>query len=67
MSAFRSDTSRAGWTTEADLFNERISGAGVETEIQRADGQVIMSLDKSKTMLGCAELASKGAVVPNGW
>ncbi len=67
VSAFRGDASRAGWTTEADLFtDERISEAGVEAKIQRPDSEVIIVLDENETLLGCAELVSQGAVVQIG-
>ncbi|KAM0664888.1 hypothetical protein ACQRIT_007298 [Beauveria bassiana] len=67
VSAFRGDSSREGWTTEADLFtDERISEAGVVGKIQRADSQVVMALDETNALLGCAELVRQGAVVQLG-
>lgn len=67
VSAFRGASSRSGWTTEADLFtDERISEAGLVAKIQQPNGQVIMVLDESDTLLGCAEIVSQGAVVQIG-
>ncbi|KAM3429365.1 hypothetical protein NHJ13734_008212 [Beauveria thailandica] len=67
VSAFRGDSSREGWTTEADLFtDERVSEAGVIEKIKRADSQVVMVLDESDILLGCAELVRQGAVVQLG-
>ncbi|KAM3512269.1 hypothetical protein MY11210_004116 [Beauveria gryllotalpidicola] len=57
VSAFRGASSRAGWTTEADLFtDERVSEDGVVEKIKRADSQVVMVLDETNILLGCAEI-----------
>ncbi|KAM3512250.1 hypothetical protein MY11210_004097 [Beauveria gryllotalpidicola] len=67
VSAFRGASSRAGWTTEADLFtDERVSEDGVVEKIKRADSQVVMVLDETNILLGCAEIVRHGAIVQIG-
>ncbi|ATY65942.1 GCN5-related N-acetyltransferase [Cordyceps militaris] len=63
VSAFRGDASRAGWTTEADLFtDERISEAGLIKKIELRDSQVIVALDAAGRLLGCGEVVGRGVV-----
>jgi ribosomal protein S18 acetylase RimI-like enzyme len=63
-SAFRGDSSRAGWTTEADM----VGGQRTDVEIQRAqmaerpDGVLLTMRDEpGGALLGCVWLEPKGA------
>jgi GNAT superfamily N-acetyltransferase len=59
--AYRGETSRAGWTTEAHLLDdERIDLAGVQRKIAGPDGFVLLALADGTTLVACCELASRG-------
>jgi ribosomal protein S18 acetylase RimI-like enzyme len=59
--AYRGETSRAGWTTEAHLLDdERIDLAGVQRKIADPDGFVLLAHDSETTLVACCELASRG-------
>ncbi|KAK7748128.1 hypothetical protein SLS53_001382 [Cytospora paraplurivora] len=63
-SAYRGDSSRQGWTTEADLLaDERIDEAGVLAKISEPDGAVILAFTSDHPEpgsgggpLGCCEV-----------
>ena len=55
-SAYRGDTSRQGWTTEADLLQgKRINAEEVE-KIIATDGSVILLCLQDRTVIGCVQL-----------
>jgi GNAT superfamily N-acetyltransferase len=56
--AYRGESSRAGWTTEADLLDdERIDLPGVANKINRRDGLVLLADDGAGALVACCELA----------
>lgn len=60
-SAFRGEDSRAGWTTEADLFaDDRIDEKGLLGKIERPDGLVLLAHDHSGRLAACCELFRQG-------
>ena len=59
-SAYRGDTSRAGWTTEADLLDgQRIDVEGL-TETIATPGNVILLLERDHVPVGCVHLERTG-------
>jgi len=55
-SAYRGDSSRQGWTTEADLLDgTRTDAAGIEDIINKP-GYVILTYVENGEILGCVEL-----------
>ncbi|KAK1831429.1 acyl-CoA N-acyltransferase [Podospora conica] len=65
QSAYRGDSSRRGWTTEADLLRgERISAAGILQKITTPGSAVLMAFlpssssdgDKEADLLACCEV-----------
>ncbi len=59
-SAYRGDSSRAGWSTEADLLGGiRIDAARVSAAI-RADGQVILVYERDGVIAACVHLQRTG-------
>jgi GNAT superfamily N-acetyltransferase len=59
-SAFRGDSSRAGWTTEADLVDDdRIDEAGVIAKINQTNGLVLLAHDNSSALVGCCEIQGR--------
>ena len=59
-SAYRGDSSRAGWTTEADLLGGiRIDAARVSAAI-RSDGQVILVHERDGVIAACVHLQRTG-------
>ncbi|KAK3181467.1 hypothetical protein K4F52_007177 [Lecanicillium sp. MT-2017a] len=60
-SAYRGDTSRKGWTTEADFFKSgRISVEDVRIKINDPDGAVLMAYDKAGDLIACCEIVKRG-------
>jgi len=57
-SAYRGESSRAGWTTEADLLHgQRTDPAAVEAAVSAADGPLLLlAQDSSGRVLGCCQL-----------
>lgn len=56
-SAYRGETSRAGWTTEADLLDGlRIDADQVRALIDDPEVEVLLGLDDDGTVLACCEL-----------
>ncbi|WP_271679379.1 GNAT family N-acetyltransferase [Thermomonas mangrovi] len=59
-SAYRGDSSRAGWTTEADLLD----GARIDPEVLRADiartGSRVVLAERDDALLACAHVAVDG-------
>lgn len=56
-SAYRGESSRAGWTTEADLLHgQRTDTAAVEAAVSAADGPLLLAQDSSGRVVGCCQL-----------
>src|SRR5580693_6946295 len=56
-SAYRGDSSRAGWTTEADLLDgQRTDAEAVSAVIKSADRVVLLALTDDNDLLGCCEI-----------
>lgn len=59
-SAYRGDSSRQGWTTEADLLDgQRTDRDGLRAIIDK-DGSVIVLAEEDGELLGCANLERQG-------
>ncbi|KAK0627402.1 putative acetyltransferase [Immersiella caudata] len=57
QSAYRGDTSRQGWTTEADLLaGERISISGVLSKITTPNSIVLIGTDPTGVLTACCEV-----------
>lgn len=57
QSAYRGESSRQGWTTEADLLaGERIDEKGILEKITQSDNTVIMATDSDGVLVGCCEV-----------
>jgi ribosomal protein S18 acetylase RimI-like enzyme len=55
--AYRGDSSRAGWTTEADLLDgQRIDVGGVEEKIAAPGAEVLIALDDTGGIVACCEI-----------
>jgi ribosomal protein S18 acetylase RimI-like enzyme len=55
--AYRGDSSRAGWTTEADLLDgQRIDTVGVEGKIAAEGARVLLAVDEQERIVGCCEI-----------
>lgn len=56
-SAYRGESSRAGWTTEADLVGDtRINPAGVAEKINTPGGVIVLAHDDQGRLASCCEL-----------
>lgn len=56
-SAYRGDSSRAGWTTEADLLDgARIDPDVLQADIARPDSRVVL-VEEAERLLACAHVA----------
>lgn len=55
-SAYRGDSSRQGWTTEADLLDGTRTDATAIKELIESPGVTILKLVESDVILGCVEL-----------
>jgi ribosomal protein S18 acetylase RimI-like enzyme len=62
-SAYRGETSRAGWTTEADLLDGQRTDAGQVSDIVRAQGSVVLLAEHDGAVAGCCELRHWGSDV----
>ncbi|KZZ88184.1 Acyl-CoA N-acyltransferase [Moelleriella libera RCEF 2490] len=59
-SAYRGESSRAGWTTEADLVaDERIDEAGVASKISQPNALILVAHDEHGSLVGCCEVEAK--------
>src|ERR1044071_8100198 len=59
-SAYRGDSSRLGWTTEADLLDGiRIDDERLAEQIQKNDSVILKYVDESKKIIGCVHLEKK--------
>ena len=59
-SAYRGDSSRRGWTTEADLLDGTRTDAKAIEEIIRKPGSVLLKYLEDDEILGCVELNRSG-------
>lgn len=58
--AYRGETSRAGWTTEADLLDgERIDPGVLRADLRKPRSRVLLAL-RDGTLLACAHVADNG-------
>jgi ribosomal protein S18 acetylase RimI-like enzyme len=56
-SAYRGESSRAGWTTEAHLLDgQRTDVAGLTAKVSSPNGYLLLALDPAGEILGCCEL-----------
>ena len=59
---YRGDSSRAGWTTEADLLDgQRIDADGVRQSIEADNSRVVLAFDGA-TLVGCAHIQRRGGI-----
>lgn len=59
-SAYRGDSSRAGWTTEADLLDgQRTDAAAVLEAVTAPDRGVLVVESDDRRLLGCCELQQR--------
>ncbi|SPN99104.1 related to N-acetyltransferase, GNAT family [Cephalotrichum gorgonifer] len=57
-SAYRGESSRKGWTTEADLLaDERIDVEGLKEKITTPDSAVLLATDDAGVLVACCEVA----------
>ena len=59
-SAYRGETSRAGWTTEADLLDGQRTDAEQVSDIVRAEGSVVLLAQQDGAVAACCELRHWG-------
>ncbi len=59
-SAYRGDSSRAGWTTEADILEgQRTDPEGVLAVIQKADSRLV-AVESGGDLVACCQLEHRG-------
>ncbi|MBZ9639308.1 GNAT family N-acetyltransferase [Streptomyces sp. PSKA30] len=59
-SAYRGDSSRAGWTTEADILQgQRTDPEGVRAVIKSTDGR-LLTVERDGTVVACCQLEHRG-------
>ncbi|RXS88447.1 GNAT family N-acetyltransferase [Streptomyces sp. TM32] len=59
-SAYRGDTSRTGWTTEADLLaGQRTDPDGVTAVVRKADGRLLIA-ERDGELIACCQLEHRG-------
>lgn len=58
--AYRGDSSRQGWTTEADLLDGGRTDAAAIEEIIRKPGHSILKYVEDGQLLGCVEVSKEG-------
>jgi ribosomal protein S18 acetylase RimI-like enzyme len=59
-SAYRGETSRAGWTTEADLLGGQRTDAAQVSDIVRAKESIVLLAEHGATVAACCELKHWG-------
>jgi len=55
-SAYRGESSRQGWTTEADLLDGTRTDAAAITELIQTPGTIVLKYMEGQEILGCVEL-----------
>jgi GNAT superfamily N-acetyltransferase len=64
QSAYRGESSRAGWTTEADLLDgQRTDPESVNAIIDSPDSRVLLALAADGQLLGCCQLERRDRAV----
>lgn len=58
-SAYRGDSSRQGWTTEADLLDGTRTDAAAIAELMQTPGTTILKYVEENIILGCVELRNQ--------
>lgn len=58
-SAYRGDSSRQGWTTEADLLDGTRTDAAAIAELIKTPGTVLLKYVEENEILGCVELRNQ--------
>ncbi|SFC89418.1 Ribosomal protein S18 acetylase RimI [Nocardioides terrae] len=59
-SAYRGDSSRAGWTTEADILEgQRTDPDGVREVVERPGGRMLLA-DQDGVLVACCQLEHRG-------
>ncbi len=58
-SAYRGDSSRQGWTTEADLLDGTRTDAAAIAELIKTPGTTILKYVEENKILGCVELRNQ--------
>lgn len=59
-SAYRGDSSRQGWTTEANFFkSSRISIDDVAAKIDDPQGVILMAHEKEGNLIACCEIIKR--------
>jgi ribosomal protein S18 acetylase RimI-like enzyme len=59
-SAYRGDSSRAGWTTEADILHgQRTDPAGVLDVVERPDSRLLLA-ERDGSLIACCQLEHRG-------
>ena len=62
-SAYRGESSRAGWTTEADILDgNRIVPEVLRGDIERPRSEVIVAHDSGGEMIACAHVCDDGGI-----
>src|SRR3954468_16590988 len=59
-SAYRGDSSRQGWTTEADLLDGTRTDAAAIADIIKSPGHSILKYVEDGNILGCVEINENG-------
>ncbi|MEU6270870.1 GNAT family N-acetyltransferase [Streptomyces populi] len=59
-SAYRGDSSRAGWTTEADILEgQRTDAEGVRAVVEAADSR-LLTVERDGALVACCQLEHRG-------
>jgi ribosomal protein S18 acetylase RimI-like enzyme len=58
--AYRGDSSRQGWTTEADLLDGTRTDAAAIADIIKSPGHSILKYEEAGNILGCVEIHKEG-------
>ncbi|WP_328665247.1 GNAT family N-acetyltransferase [Streptomyces sp. NBC_00328] len=60
QSAYRGDSSRAGWTTEADILaGQRIDAEGIRAVVE-APGSRLLTVERDGALVACCQLEHRG-------
>jgi len=64
QSAYRGETSKVGWTTEADLLDgQRTDAAEVAAVICSPGSRMVLAVDEHGTIVGCCQLEQRADAV----
>lgn len=59
-SAYRGDSSRSGWTTEADILDGRRTDADAVRQVVTAPGSRLLVVECDGELIGCCQLERRG-------